>query len=420
MDQADVRTVIHACVPESIDRFYQEVGRGGRDGHASVSLVVHTPGDFSAARRLNRTTTISIGRGRERWLRMFSDSRTAALGDGRVRVPIDVVPSLRSVDIDMVNDYNVAWNVRTLTLMSRAGLIALDCESASDRTRSATTPLGADRRAIAEEFPARVIRILDTHHKDANTWQRKVDPIRQQTSARDRRAYDLIGEILTRETRCVSLAFEAAYEVRASTVDSVGLGAIRVARSCGGCAWCRAHSVVPFAGVMPVPATPWAPQPDVLPPLARHIRGASVAVFCPPTHSDDVERIVMWLVQQGCRNVVSPDADVPLWIERLSVRPSTKAGAFVIALSDYTTLTAPKFPTVLLLNEQQDVPEALLPLSNNKVGAGETSHGRDGLVPRLYLLRSDARMRSRPDRLLRETLSLSRFGLDEFASLIGI
>ena len=39
IDYPGIRSVVHACLPETVDRWYQEVGRGGRDGDASVALL---------------------------------------------------------------------------------------------------------------------------------------------------------------------------------------------------------------------------------------------------------------------------------------------------------------------------------------------------------------------------------------------
>jgi hypothetical protein len=130
VDKADVRAVIHACLPEHVDRYYQEVGRGGRDGRACVSLLLPAPDDFETARRLNRKTLISTeedneNKGFERWKAMYA--RREELGDGRDRVPLTAVPEYGFGQFEN-NAANVAWNLRTLALLARAGVIELDAQ----------------------------------------------------------------------------------------------------------------------------------------------------------------------------------------------------------------------------------------------------------------------------------------------------
>jgi ATP-dependent DNA helicase RecQ len=52
IDRPDVRAVVHLGPPGSIEAYYQEIGRAGRDGQAAYGLLLVAPGDLPLRRRL--------------------------------------------------------------------------------------------------------------------------------------------------------------------------------------------------------------------------------------------------------------------------------------------------------------------------------------------------------------------------------
>lgn len=172
VDQSEVRSVIHACLPESIDRFYQEVGRSGRDGRASVSLLVTTPDDERLASDLATQARIGIDRGFQRWQEMSVHGRG---GPGGTYV---VSLNRKPHHIDYAGPRNASWNLRTLLLMRRARLLDFrpHLPPYLERATGETDESYQNRQTQAmDTFSSEVaVKLIDPGHSERRVWEASV------------------------------------------------------------------------------------------------------------------------------------------------------------------------------------------------------------------------------------------------------
>jgi ATP-dependent DNA helicase RecQ len=87
IDRADVRAVIHLAPPGSIEAYYQEVGRAGRDGEPAIGVLCTSPSDLPLRRRLLEMPTDGIApdpaRVQHRWSLFLELMRWAEGGSCR-------------------------------------------------------------------------------------------------------------------------------------------------------------------------------------------------------------------------------------------------------------------------------------------------------------------------------------------------
>jgi hypothetical protein len=229
VDIDDVRAVVHLCVPESVNRLYQEVGRAGRDGRASTSMILWTDADKRVAEGLAAAKQISADLAWTRWERLRLGTRQGQIlsADLRTSHPGVVYP---------FSDANRFWNVQTLLGMQRARMIRLRWP---DRVE---VPPDADDETLAEVFERRSGRmdfeILQGDLSEETFKQRFKGARRQVSAAGDASYAAALDVIVAMESEAATTCINERLASHYSFLDR-DLGVVPVAVQCGGCPSCR-------------------------------------------------------------------------------------------------------------------------------------------------------------------------------------
>jgi ATP-dependent DNA helicase RecQ len=198
MDKSDVKSILHIQPPENIDRYYQEVGRGGRDGRACQALVLFQYNELSIAESINTSRLITIETGLIRWLSLF-EHRTTDSSESLVNI------STKHEGISRSSQKNESWNWRTLLLMQRSGLIEIEFERPetppSWATDSSPSEFNALEKQFYEDYYQKIkVTIVQDQHRTIECWERFVDPQRTLELSRRQHGFNVLRDWLLRPT----------------------------------------------------------------------------------------------------------------------------------------------------------------------------------------------------------------------------
>lgn len=218
VDKGDVRTIIHATLPESLDRFYQEVGRSGRDGLASASVLAYTDDDVDQAQRMAKSKVAREETAFERWCLMIQQAQVDPHRADVYWLNLELLPAR----LVMKSGTSAEWNIKTLILMARAGMLELVALT-QVRGADVTQELVSDEDA---RFAA--VRLLHDNHRQERAFHAALAQGRARIRKAGQAGYQAMHSVVTGREE-IAQALRETYSVMGKGVWSP------VAQFCGGC-----------------------------------------------------------------------------------------------------------------------------------------------------------------------------------------
>jgi len=286
INQVDVRAIIHARVPESLNRLYQEVGRGGRDGLSSLALLLTVPhSDLADAAGIAGRQLLNE-RLEPRWHTMFDEKVHVEGHESVYWMNVESVPFDARGWRTVANSKDRLWNMNALTLLQRARLIRLH------------EPLGVEAPDARKWVGVEVLdpRIFTDEWR--GEWQRVRDD-----AAMLREAELTALEEVVYGRRAVEDVLSDALELRLPGGERV-----RPDCSCGGCPACRTAGYGPRCERPQVALVECEVGEDTL--TARlHRRFGSRLILVPHgmDETGDVSRLMRAALAAGARRCALPD-----------------------------------------------------------------------------------------------------------------
>lgn len=314
VDKADVRTVIHACLPESAARWYQEVGRASRDGYQGLGVTLWTRKTDRAPQRRRTVEEVDsyvsdeddagsmAGNGwlsaelaEARWIALLkaavSDGRDPTNGALRLILPLDA--AREGLDPRYTGERNRGWNRSLLNLMQRQTVLTVEAEA----PREDETP---------RHWRATILRDEVLDPQDAVAWSQLWAQIfagRDLEASRARAELRAFVMAMKRQDRDCLL--RSAYRL----IEPDAAPA-----ACGRCEACRRQGVSPPGGLRSdVARFAW---PSVEAPRPILPRGV---ILVAPEGSPD--RLIGRLARSGIEQIVAPEAEGPDLAAALAAHP---------------------------------------------------------------------------------------------------
>jgi ATP-dependent DNA helicase RecQ len=304
LDMPNVRTVLHACLPETIDRYYQEVGRAGRDGRPAVALLCRGPNDYRTARSLNDVTLIGDERGWKRWTALLASADPVVGSPLRYRVRKSTLPAY----LEQGYGESARWNLRTLTLMAQAGIIRLRVPEFVPMPEQSADEIEGARRAFFDEIEDLLeFELLDGSMLASGSWEKALAAVRTQVNLAQGRALDSLLRIVA-GMECAGRVIADHYDVRHDG------GRLLTLPTCRGCPACR-RSPAQATGNRALEPSPILPPPaQVIDPL-HSFRGDDPLLFVRIAPDQDPHGLLVRLAQRGA-HVFAADLDIARRLQR--------------------------------------------------------------------------------------------------------